>query len=178
MILLTSVCIWHGITTAIKFPENSEQGKILENIALGTLAGLYFLFNLIFVIRIYSVVSTTSIALTILDREILVKPSSLWNILSSLSHNLTDLSVDKCYKSILLGGGGGLLHKNMHKILFGVLFDLCKTQELTKNVISDTFKLLILYWWTSSKFNELVIPCTDKFACFINQFFKRLISLI
>lgn len=61
MILLTSVCIWHGITTAIKFPEKSEKGEILENIALGTLAGLYFLFNLIFVIRIYSVVSTASI---------------------------------------------------------------------------------------------------------------------
>ena len=69
MILLTSVCIWHGITTAIKFPENSEQGEILENIALGTLAGLYFLFNLIFVIRIYSVVSTAIIVLTIVDRE-------------------------------------------------------------------------------------------------------------
>ena len=66
MILLTSVCVWHGITTAIKFDKvkdengklvESETGVLVENIALGTLAGLYFMFNLIFVIRIYSVVS-------------------------------------------------------------------------------------------------------------------------
>ena len=61
MILLTSVCIWHGITTAVKYKEGSKEGEMLENIALGTLAGLYFLFNLIFVIRIYSVVSDGSL---------------------------------------------------------------------------------------------------------------------
>ncbi len=58
MILLTTVCIWHGLTTAIVLED--EPGQIVENIALGTLVGLYFLFNLIFVIRIYSVVISFS----------------------------------------------------------------------------------------------------------------------
>ena len=57
MILLTSVCMWHGLTTAIIVSE--DTGHKVEDGALIFFAGGYLLFNIIFMIRLYTSVSNT-----------------------------------------------------------------------------------------------------------------------
>ena len=54
MILLTAVCVWHAVTSVII----SDVGDTIETVALVFFLGTYFMFNLIFVVRIYMLVST------------------------------------------------------------------------------------------------------------------------
>ena len=55
MILLTSVCAWHGVTTI----TGSDHGQLIDMIALITFAVLYLAFNAVFALRIWMKVSTS-----------------------------------------------------------------------------------------------------------------------
>jgi hypothetical protein len=52
MIMLTLVCVWHGITTLLVLYDVNNI-KLYDVIALCAFGLLYFLFNAIFLLRIY-----------------------------------------------------------------------------------------------------------------------------